>query len=121
MIFTRAEYAAARVKHAEFYAILDALLITYTFVFLGCGVNDPDIRLLLENYNFRFVNARRHFITMPDDALSQEEIAALESSMNLKLLLYSPRSSHRELIDSIAELKDSVDYKRGKLATSQDW
>lgn len=121
MIFTRAEYAAARIKYSEFYAILDALLITNTFVFLGCGVNDPDIRLMLENYNFRFMGARRHFLTMPIGALSPEEATALEASMNLKLLLYRPKKNHKELIDSIADLRQKVDDERLRLANSMDW
>ena len=97
MIFTRAEYAAARTKHAEFYSILDALLVTNTFLFLGCGVNDPDIRLVLENYAFRFRNTRRHFMTIPDDALSKEEITSIEDSMNLTFLPYKSKNNHREL------------------------
>jgi len=121
MIFTRGEYAAARIKYAEFYSILDALLITNTFVFLGCGVNDPDMRLLLENYTFRFVNSRQHFITMPIDALSHEEIRALEGSMNLKLLTYNSKNNHKELIESISELRQKVDDERQRLAVSMDW
>jgi hypothetical protein len=121
MIFTRGEYATARIKYAEFYSILDALLVTNTFVFLGCGVNDPDIRLLLENYTFRFLGARRHFITMAKDALSQQEIKVIEDSMNLKILTYSPNSNHKELIDSIAQLQKKVDSEREQLATSLDW
>jgi hypothetical protein len=121
MIFTRGEYAAARMKHAEFYSLLDALLITNTFVFLGCGVNDPDIRLMLENYGFRFPNARRHFITIAKDALSQEEIKAIEDSMNLKILTYNSKNHHKELLDSIAELQQKVDDERQLLASSMDW
>jgi hypothetical protein len=33
MIFTRHEYAQARVEHAELYAIFDVLAIAHTFLF----------------------------------------------------------------------------------------
>ncbi len=122
MIFTRREYAAARAQHAEFYAILDALVITHTFVFIGCGVSDPDIRLVLENYAFRFRHARRHFITLPKDSMELEEVRALEDSMNLKVLPYTVRrNSHQELVESIEDLQNLVDARRGTLAENMDW
>jgi len=121
MIFTRAEYAAARIKHSEFYSIVDALLVTNTFLFLGCGLNDPDVRLLLENYAFRFENSRRHFITIADDAISDEEITSVADSMNLTFLKYKGTKNHRELVESIRDLLSKVDAERQKLANSLDW
>lgn len=52
IIFTHKQYSEARCRYASFYRILDALMLTHTFVFLGCGISDPDIQLLLENTNF---------------------------------------------------------------------
>ena len=62
MIFTRAEYARARQVYRGFYAILDALAITKTFLFIGCGLSDPDIRLILEDYAFRHAYTREPLI-----------------------------------------------------------
>lgn len=121
MIFTRREYASARTTHAEFYSILDALVITHTFVFLGCGVSDPDIRLVLENYAFRFRNSRRHFMALPKEGFSDHELAAMEDSLNLKFLLYSGRNGHEELRTSIDDLLQLVEAKRTELAGSLDW
>lgn len=121
MIFTRREYASARMANAEFYAILDALVITHTFVFLGCGVTDPDIRLVLENYAFRFRNSRRHFMTLPKEGISHQELSVLGDSLNLNFLGYSSRNGHQELKDSIESLLISVETKRASLAGSLDW
>lgn len=121
MIFTRAEYAEARTKHAEFYSILDALLITHTFLFLGCGINDPDVRLVLENYAFRFRASRQHFITVPQDSMSGEELDAIGKSMNLSFLTYKSAINHKELNDSIKSLVDQVEDKREQLSNSRDW
>ena len=46
IIFTHRQYSEARCKYASFYKILDALILTHTFVFLGCGISDPDIQLI---------------------------------------------------------------------------
>ena len=121
MIFTRAEYAAARTKYAGFYSILDALLITHTFLFLGCGINDPDLRMVLENYAFRFRASRQHFMTIPNDALSPDELTAISESMNLSFLCYKPDNKHKELTASIKNLVSVVDDKREQLASSRNW
>jgi SIR2-like domain len=57
MIFTRADYANARTEHALFYQLMDALLLTNTFLILGCGLSDPDFQLLFENFAYRFPSA----------------------------------------------------------------
>jgi hypothetical protein len=121
MIFSRQDYAAARNRYANFYSILDALAITHTFIFLGCGVNDPDVRLILENYAFRFKESLSHFIVMSQRNLHEDEKAVIESSMNLKVLTYDAKNNHIELGTSIAELTSLVDTERQQLAASLGW
>jgi SIR2-like domain len=121
MIFSRQDYAAARNRYANFYSILDALAITHTFIFLGCGVNDPDVRLILENYAFRFKESLSHFIVMSQRHLHEDEKAVIQSSMNLKVLTYDAKNNHIELGRSIAELTSLVDTERQQLAASLGW
>jgi len=121
MIFSRQDYAAARNRYANFYSIVDALAITHTFIFLGCGVNDPDIRLVLENYAFRFKESRAHYIVMPKRGLHKDEKNVIESSMNLRVLAYDPRNNHKMLVDSIDTLTKQVDAERVTLAGSFSW
>ena len=54
MIFGRGKYAEARVNYYQFYHLVDALLLTNTFLIVGCGLNDPDFQLLFENFAYRF-------------------------------------------------------------------
>ena len=121
MIFSRNDYAVARNKYANFYSILDGLAITHTFIFFGCGVNDPDIRLILENYAFRFKESRSHYIIIPKRGLHEDEKAVIQSSMNLRVLLYDPKNNHQVLVDSINALTKQVDAERANLAASTSW
>jgi hypothetical protein len=121
MIFSRQDYAAARNRYANFYSILDALAITHTFIFLGCGVNDPDVRLILENYAFRFKDSRSHFIVMPRRSCHEDEKTVIQSSMNLKVLTYDAKNNHAELGSSIEQLTQWVDAQRQSLAASLGW
>lgn len=121
MIFSRAEYAEAKVKYRNFYTIFEALILTHTFIFLGCGLNDPDIKLLLEDYSYRFKCARNHYFVVPTRTIHGDEANVLQSAMNLKLITYNSDDNHKELTDSLKDLVDIVSSKRNELAITLDW
>ena len=121
MIFTRTEYARARQAYRGFYAILDALAITKTFVFLGCGLSDPDIRLILEDYAFRHAYTRPHYFVFPKSSMNIHVQPTLEKSLNLKFLMYDSAGGHRLLKTAIDELLVDVSLARSRLLTTGDW
>jgi hypothetical protein len=119
MIFTRKEYAFARVQYAAFYRVLEAVVLTHTFLFMGCSLRDPDLQLLLENQAFTFPQSKPHYIAMPG---THDEVAELmRQNMNLKVLGYSPRDEHRELMDSVQALLERVEERRQVIARESDW
>jgi SIR2-like domain len=119
MIFTRREYARARVQYATFYRLLEAMILTHTFVFVGCSLKDPDLQLLLENHAFTYPENKPHYIVMPK--VHDEIMELIRQNMNLKGLSYSPRDEHRELLESVAELVGRVDDRRQIIARENDW
>ena len=121
MVFTRSEYAEARNKFRSFYEILDALAITHTFVFIGSGVNDPDLKLLLEDVFFRHPASRTHFMVLPRGAVHDSVKTIVEKTMNLKILLYSKVNNHAELTDSLDALSTDVETKRDDLRQTGNW
>ena len=120
-IFTRSDYAVARIRYAHFYQILDALFLTYTFIFLGASMRDPDIQLLLENQAYRFAGSRPHYIVMPRDSTRQTFLEVIEESMNLRALLYDPKDGHTELDESLASLVPLVAAQREELTRTTAW
>ena len=121
MIFSRAEYARARTKYSLFYEILEALSLTHTFIFIGCGVNDPDIKLLLEDTFARHNSERSHIILIPKKSLHSSIAKVVQDTMNLKILNYSERENHIELLDSIIHLNELVETERDKLRENSNW
>lgn len=121
MIFSQVDYAKARNKYSGFYQILNALIITQTFVFLGAGLNDPDIRLLLENYSFQYEWSRKHFFVIPNKQLTDTERKIYEESLNISFILYDSSNNHKELTDSLRDLVEKVEISRLEIAESQDW
>lgn len=120
-IFTRSDYARARTEHGHFYQLLEALFLTHTFVFLGASMKDPDIQLLLENYAYRFSGSRPHFMVMSRGSVPAAVLEIMESSMNLHAVLYDSANHHKELADSIKELRTLVDAARLEILSRQDW
>ncbi len=120
MIFTRNEYAGARVKYGHFYSILDALILTHTFLFLGCGMRDPDMQLAMETSAFRYAHTAPHYVVLPGPVHPEIE-ESIRRNMNLKTLTYSPRSNHTALASSVSWLVDLVEAKRSEISVSGGW
>jgi len=122
LTFTRASYAQARHKYKAMYEVLDALLITHTFLFLGCGTNDPDIRLLLEDYRQRFHHAGTHYFVLPKSSMIPAVKIVLEDTMKIHILEYAtPNGQHHILQESIRNLAEQASLKRQEIAISQNW
>lgn len=121
LIFTRKDYSEARTKYQDFYHLIDALSITHTFAFIGCGTNDPDIRLILEDYSFRFANNKKHYIVMSRDAVHFRVRDIISETMSLMPLLYDARNNHVVLTESLGELVKLVEIKREDLANTRKW
>lgn len=121
LIFTKQDYAQARVKYTNFYSIIEALLLTHTFIFLGAGLNDPDITLLLEDYNFKYGFTRKHYFVLPKKELTKPEIEIYNKSMGLQFLEYDSKNEHIKLLESLNDLKIKVEEKRREISQSTNW
>jgi hypothetical protein len=121
VIFSKSDYIKARTKHRLFYHMLEALIMTHSFLFLGCGLNDPDIQLVLEDYACGFWLTMKHYFTLPDGSMKQEELDIYSQNMNLNFLTYNPVNNHQMLVDSLEELVNKADISRNELARTMDW
>jgi len=109
MIFGRKDYAKARVEHSLFYDILRALFLTHTFLFAGCGIDDPDIRQVLEDINFGAVGSRCHFFIAARGSIDADMRNVLSDTMNLRVLEYDYEPDSNDHSNLTASLKGLVD------------
>jgi len=122
IIFTRRDYAEARTKHVLFYEIVKALALTHTFFFLGCGTDDPDIRMLFEDIQFAHGRMPYHYMTLPSGEVHDDLLSIASKSMRVKFLPYSSENGHLELTESLECLVDKVEqYRQEDLKESQKW
>ena len=121
LIFSRSDYCKARIKCREFYSFIEALALTHTFIFLGCGVSDPDISLMLEDLFSKFPHAHRHYMTLPSNEISKDEEEIFTSLTNVNLIKYNPAGGHRALVDWVINLNERVEQRRDELSASRNW
>ncbi|WP_218230676.1 SIR2 family protein [Paenibacillus chitinolyticus] len=105
MIFTSEQYYNAQEKHPEFYFLLQALFVTNTVLFLGYGLNDPDINLVLQSFPNTSNSSSPHYIVIKEGT-SKHVIKHWEKTYNVKCLEYGPHYDNFE--ENIEELKDLV-------------
>lgn len=122
IIFTHKQYSIARCKYSAFYKLLDALILTHTFIFLGCGINDPDIKLTLENSNFLYPGCRPHYFVTAEESYEYEISDVLFNNRNLELITYdNPEGDHANLLVALQELNQKVEAARKKITDNQTW
>lgn len=122
LIFSRSEYASARSGYRDFYEILNALSLTHTFLFVGCGANDPDIRLLLEDSFFKHNAVKPHYMVVSDKSIHKDMMPVIEQTLNINMLVYkSTKGSHQELTDSLENLVQLVEIARLELKENMNW
>lgn len=122
MIFTHKQYSRARCQNASFYKLLDSLILTHTFIFLGCGITDPDIELTLENANFLYEGCPPHYFVTAEGEISENMQNVLLANRNIEIITYENKSGvHLELSDSLNELAKLVDARREELALTFTW
>ncbi|MBW5809408.1 hypothetical protein FOZ70_32285 [Burkholderia sp. COPS] len=121
LIFTRTDYARARNQHSQFYELMDALLRTHTFIFVGCGINDPDIRSLLENYRYRHPYGQSHYFVTAEKNYCQQVKDVLAESLKINFIEYTATKDHGFLTVELERLNSLVDLERISLSKSQAW
>jgi hypothetical protein len=121
LIFTQKEYSRARIENAAFYQAFDAALLTHTFVFVGCGVSDPDVNLILENQNFGFPTQSPHYFITAHN-FGEDRKHSLRENRNLKVLEYDPvDGDHGGLVTELRALNDLVEAARFDIAQTTQW
>jgi NAD-dependent SIR2 family protein deacetylase len=106
MIFTKSQYHRAKRQYSNFYEVLKVLFITNTGIFIGCGLNDPDVCLLLEEVEIIGSPAKTHYVLIKQGDQTPVEMDDWKESYNISALEYGP--SHENLLADLKTLLDQV-------------
>lgn len=117
LIFSRCDYVRARTRYRTFYDLVEALLRTHTFLFVGCGIDDSDMRALLETYGAEHPGAEQHYFVTAADTFSDLTAAVLQDALNLHIVRYAaPTSDHAALVRAMRTLAEAVEAARADMS-----
>lgn len=112
MVLTRSEYFNARAKHPGFFSILESLFLVNTLLFVGYGLTDPDISLILESAQLSAPSRHPHYALMAAGRHTAV-MQAIRKTYNIKVLEYdAPKNNHQQAIVALRELRDLVNSFR---------
>ena len=110
MIFTRSEYHRAKTDHPHFYKMLQALFLTNTVIFIGCGLNDPDVALLLEDVKIVGQGECLHYALTLAGQEDRPTVTDWRKTYNVMCLEYAP--DHAALLEDLRPLQVQVEEMR---------
>jgi NAD-dependent SIR2 family protein deacetylase len=113
MIFTRSQYHAAKRDHPHFYEVLRAVLLTNTVLFLGSGLEDPDMLLLLEDVRIAGRHEKPHYALTLKGTKNRFLIKDWKDTYNIDVLEYGP--AYGNLEPELQSLLDKVSQIRAEL------
>lgn len=122
VIFTNQDYVQARTKYSLFYEVIKSLVLTHTFLFIGCGIDDPDIKMIFEDIRFSHGDLLpSHYMTISSGGIDPKIKDIFQKMTNIRFLEYSGENNHQALTDSLRELNEQVENERSSLRESMKW
>jgi SIR2-like domain len=120
MVFTRSDYIKLRNENPLFQRVLLSLAVTNTFIFIGCGLRDPDLVLMLEDVAATSAGFGHHFCLI-DSKQGSELENVYRDCFGLQCLRYKFDTLHSELPHLVADLVDLVSLRRVEMAATAHW
>jgi len=105
-VLARSDYFTARRDHPGFFSVLDALFCTNTLLFLGYGLGDPDIHLVLENVAIKTPSVCPHYALIQKGSHPALK-AAMAKAFNIDFLEHE-KDRFDEVESALKDLAASV-------------
>lgn len=115
LIFSRKDYSEAWNKAECFYRIIESLMLTHSFLFLGAGLDDPDIRMILERFIHSYCPSKKHYFVIPEGSTDKITLDILSDLLGMEFITYPGVDNHSALTQGLEELKNEVEIARASL------
>ena len=115
-ILSRSDYFNLRKRHRAFFDLMASLYKLNTVLFIGCGIEDPDINIILENNNIEIDTANPSYAMVGSLSYAARIKDTIKSQYNIELVIYEQENpdDHSNFEIKLRELSDKVDSFRTK-------
>lgn len=114
IVFDKTSYQRTAFANRFYQDLINTLLLTHTFLFIGFSMDDPAVSLLVESHAYRFSETRPHYAFV--SGKKQSEIDAISRKIRrLFILRYSDANHHEELAALIESLAEEGSNRRKEL------
>jgi hypothetical protein len=115
-ILSRSDYFNLRKKYRSFFELISSLYKLNTVLFIGCGIEDPDINLILENNNIETDTTNPSYAMVGSCSYAARIKDTIKSQYNIELVVYDQTDphDHSNFESKLMELSDKVDTFRAK-------
>lgn len=111
MVLTRLDFAEVRKTGAQALAVLEALTLTRTVLFLGYGLDDPDLHLILENQMRASGSTPGHYLLAHERSVSEARRGVMNKAFGVEVIRYKGDHS-AGFVQSLEGLVAQVDSVR---------
>lgn len=110
IIISRSDYFKLRDKYSVSFDILTSLYKINSVVFIGCGIEDPDINLLLENVRLQAGESSPSYALVGSLSYAAKIKETIKSQYNIELILYPQAdvNDHSKFETVLSELNQKV-------------
>ena len=120
IILSRSDYFKLRKKYSSFFNIISSIYKLNTVLFIGCGIEDPDINLILESNSIQIDSDNPSYAMVGDKSYAAKLKDTIKSQYGIDLLMYtqSNQNDHSNFEPSLKKLEESVNDFRAKFVLS---
>lgn len=117
IVFDKTSFQRAAFSNRFYQDLIQTLLLTHTFLFIGFSMDDPAVSLLVESHAYRYSDTRPHYAFV--SGKPQTEIDGLSKSIRkLFVLRYPDADGHIDLAIQLEELAKQGAARRKELSVT---
>jgi hypothetical protein len=103
IVFDKTSFQRAAFSNRFYQDLIETLLLTHTFLFIGFSMDDPAVSLLVESHAYRYADTRPHYAFI--SGKQQPEIDNISRSIRkLFVLRYPDADGHIALAEQLEQL-----------------
>jgi hypothetical protein len=109
IILTSRDYDRLIMRNPHVRSFLQAIFLTYTLLFVGYGLRDPDFNLILRELNVIFEGyTPTHYALLSD--VPGFASHHLVHDMSIQTVVYDPHDNHQEVVEALQHLQKIAPY-----------